>query len=215
MYINAEYLKIGEVFQVSDTKLKLDNIEQIHQGEFMCYYELNYKDDEGKTKTYEMVSKQGSRHDNSPSLTKETLGNNNRAVILLVFNKDHSKMLLLREFRLGVNRWVYNEVAGLIDEGETVEQATARELKEETGLDLIKIIDELKPTFTCAPVTDDITTMIICEADGEIKNSDNEVEQIESNWYTKNEMKEVLDSDDTIMAGRAQAYAYMWVKGNI
>ena len=40
-------------------------------------------------------------------------------------------VLLQKEFRMATNNWVYNFPAGLIDEGETPEEAAIRELKEE------------------------------------------------------------------------------------
>ena len=45
---------------------------------------------------------------------------------------------------MSVGDYVYNFPAGLIDEGETPEVAAKRELKEETGLDLIVIEDKLQ-----------------------------------------------------------------------
>lgn len=191
------------------------DIRLIHQGEYLSYYEIDYKLSTGEIKTYEMVSKTGSKYNNTKELTLETIGNKCRAIVLLVLNRDHTSMLLTREFRLGVNQWVYNDVAGLIDEDETAEQAAARELKEETGLNLVSIIDKLELTFTCAPVTDDLTQLFICEADGEIINSTNPIEQIESRWVSKEEMRYILESSEITFAGRMQAFAYMWVKGGL
>lgn len=188
-------------------------IEKIHAGEYLSYYNIAYKLSNGSIKNYEMVSKKGTKR-NSEELTLENIGIETNAVILLIFNSDHSKMLLSKEFRLGVNAWVINEVAGLIDEGETIEQASTRELREETGLILTKILDILPSTFTCAPVTDDLTSLVICEAEGEIKESDNPAELVEAHWYSKDEMKELLKNSKYTFAGRAQAFAYMWANGD-
>lgn len=193
--------------------MRANSVKLIHKGEFLSYYEIQYIDESGVTKTYEMVSKTGNRHSNTEDLTLDTIGKNIQAVILLTFNQDHSKMLISKEFRLGVNQYVYNEVAGLIDPGETPDEAAARELYEETGLKLTRIIKTLKPTFTCAPVTDDLTYLIICEAEGEITGSDNIMEEIHSKWYTKDEVKQLLESDAVKFAGRMQAFAYMWAYG--
>lgn len=53
-------------------------------------------------------------------------------VSIVAFHED--KMLLLREFRMGVNRFVYNLCAGMLNEGESIEECIQRELYEETGL---------------------------------------------------------------------------------
>ena len=193
--------------------MKATNIRLIHRGQFLCYYEIEYTDKNGNHKTYEMVSKSGSLHLNREVLTLDTIGKETKAVVILVFNKDHNKILLSKEFRMGVNQYVYSCPAGLIDPGETVEEAAIRELREETGLEVIRIIDKLKPTFTCAPVTDELTNLIIVEADGEITGSDSIYEEIHSNWYTKDEAINMLNNGEAVFAGRMQAIVYMWAKG--
>lgn len=187
----------------------LRNLRKKLSGKYLSYYELTYRLADGSTKVYEMVSKKGTTL-NPEELAIENIGQGIAAVVLLVLSEDHSKMLLSKEFRLGVNGWVVNEVAGLVDDGETVEQAAARELYEETGLTLTKIVKILPPSFTCAPVIDDKTVLVICEAAGEITGSNSSVEIINSKWYTKKKMKKLLENETVTFAGRTQAFAYMW-----
>ena len=58
------------------------------------------------------------------------------------------KLLLNKEYRMAVGDYVYNFPAGLIDAGETAEVAAARELKEETGLQLVSIKDTLFDSYS-------------------------------------------------------------------
>lgn len=192
--------------------MEAKEVRLIHKGEYLSYYEIDYVDNSSK-KTYEMVSKTGNNFSNTEPLSIDTIGKNSVAIILVILNKTHDKMLLSCEFRMGVNRYVYNDIAGLIDDGETEEEAAARELWEETGLKLVKIIDKLNPTFTCAPVTDDVTTLFIVEAEGELRDSISKFEEIKSKWCTKEEVIELLNDKDIIFAGRMQAFAYMWAHG--
>lgn len=184
--------------------IKATEIRQIHRGRYLSYYEIDYINLDGRIKTYEMVSK-------NHNLTLDTIGRSLQAIVLLVFNEDHSKMLLSKEFRMGVNQFVINTPAGLIDAGETPEIAAARELREETGLNLTKIIEVMGPSFSCAPVTDDMSKLIICEANGEIALSDSPDEEVYAKWYSKNEVRDLLNSGEYAIAARTQAFCWSWV----
>lgn len=58
------------------------------------------------------------------------------AVAFTIFNNTMDKVLLVKQYRPGHDGDVYEIVAGLIDEGETPEEAAFRELREEAGLDI-------------------------------------------------------------------------------
>ena len=193
--------------------MKLENIKLIHKGRFLNYYKLYYRMSDGSIKVYEMVSKVGSDNDKSDIMTVDTLGRKSKAVVVQIFNPDHTKMLLSKEYRLGVNRYIYNNVAGFVEPGETYEQAAIREVKEETGLDVINIIDVLAPSYTSAPVCDDLVPVVICEADGKIENCLDEIELTEPEWVTKDELKQLLKENSIEFSGRLQAFGYMWCYG--
>ncbi len=55
-------------------------------------------------------------------------------VIYPVLKYDPSKIVLVRQYRYPLNTYIYELPAGLIDQGESEEEAAVRELCEETGL---------------------------------------------------------------------------------
>lgn len=193
--------------------MKPISVEKAYTGEWLSVYKITYRDNHGNTKVYEMVSKRGTLR-NPGTLDIYSIGNKSIAVVMAVFNSDMSKILLCKEFRMGVNQYIYNFPAGLKEPGESSEDAASRELKEETGLDTVEIVKTLEPTFTCAPVTDDVTDFVILKASGDIRDSDNVNEEIHSHWYTKSEVIKLLSSGGIKFAGRTQAFCYMWAMCN-
>ena len=176
-------------------------------------YEIEYKDDVGNTKTYEMVSKVGSKR-NPKMLTLDDIGSKSIAVVMAVFNNDMTKILLSKEFRLGVNQYVQSFPAGLREDGESIYDAAKRELYEETGLELVEVERHLFSTFTCAPVTDDVTDFIVVRAEGNLRDSDNIIEEIHSEWLSKQDVLNLILSGTVKFAGRAQAFCYLWAASN-
>ena len=97
-----------------------------------------------------------------------------------------------------------------MEEGETPEQTAARELKEETGLDIIKIRDILKPSFSCTGITDEKSYFVLCDIDGTIEGSTFPDEEITAGLYTREEVKKLLGNET--FSARTQAVCYLWTK---
>ena len=184
--------------------MKLKEVKKIHEGKFLSYYIADYINDEGHIKSYEFISR-------DKNVTKENFGKNKPAGVGLVpFNLDKSKVLLQAEFRLATNRFVYNFPAGLIDEGETALEAAKRELKEETGVELITPVAVLSPSYASQGTSDELMQIVICLCDGEIKDSCFVDEEIHAKWYTKDEIRQLL-ADGAYMSVRTQMFLWSWV----
>ncbi len=184
--------------------MEIEKIELIHQGKYISYYEASYKLDSGHIKKYELVSR-------NHSLTTKTLGRGRiEGVGLVPFSENHEKIILQKEYRLSCNDWVYTFPAGIIDLGEEVSVAAKRELKEETGVDLIKVIDILPACFTCQGFSDELMEIVICEAKGDVRNSLDEAEVIEANWYSKEDVRKLFDLK-VKMSVRTQMFLWCWL----
>ena len=184
--------------------MKLVELRKIHEGKYLSYYVADYQTKSGHIKSYEFISR-----DNN--LTIDTFGKNKPAGVGMVcYSLDKKKVLLQQEFRLATNKVVYNFPAGLIDEGESALEAAKRELKEETGVDLITPIAVLSPSYASQGTSDELMQIVICLCDGEIKESIYEVEEIKAKWYTKEEIKTLLD-EGAYMSVRTQMFLWQWV----
>ncbi len=90
-------------------------------------------------------------------------------VIIATINSSSGKRLVVtKEFRIPIWDYEYGFPAGLIDDGEDITETVRRELKEETGLDLVKINHISMPVYSSAGLTDESCLMVMVEAGGEV-----------------------------------------------
>lgn len=181
--------------------MKYIKFEKVKDGKYLKNYEITYLNKVGKEKRYEIVSRRELTDIND-------VGAAPSGVSIVATMGD--KLLLLHEFRMGVNRFVYNLCAGMIEEGETIEECIKREFYEETGLQLKAIKKILPPSFAAVAISDTTTYIAFVEAEGEIDDHSSDNEQIEARFYTKEEVEKLLETE--IFSSRAQMAAYFFTK---
>ena len=180
-------------------------LEKKEQGSYITRYDLSYETADGQLKKYEIISR------NPDIKTFEELhGERPDAVVLIMHSVDGEKILLNSEFRMAAGMWVINFPAGLIDPGEDYKMAAERELREETGLQLVEIEDVIAESYSAVGFSNEKNICVVGRCRGEITGSDSSLEEIEAGWYTSDEVRELLKTEK--FAARTQAYCYMWVK---
>lgn len=184
-------------------KLKLIDMKKVKDGKYLKNYTLTYLNKNGKEKVYEMVS-----HSNLK--TFEDIGAKTNGVVVVAYQED--KMLLLREFRMGVNRYVINLVAGFVEQCETLEECARREIYEETGLQVTRVINSLPPSYAAVTISDTKTSTIFVETAGKIADYTSENEDIAPKFYTREEVKELLRTEE--FSAKAQIVSYFFAYGN-
>lgn len=173
--------------------------EKVRDGKYLKNYELTYRNKAGKEKKYEIVSRR--------ELTGiEDVGGAPSGVSIVATCGE--KMLLLHEFRMGVNRTIYNLCAGMLEDGETIEECIMRELYEETGLKVSEIRKILPPSYTAVAISDTTTYIAFVEATGEFNDNSSDNEQIEAAFYDREEVKKLLETEP--FSSRAQMAAYFF-----
>lgn len=185
--------------------MRFQGIEKKDSGKYITRYDINYKTEDGQDKVYEIISR-------NPDIKSqdELSGNAPDAVVLIMTSEDGQRILLNKEFRMAAGRFVYNFPAGLIDPGETPEEAAARELREETGLNLTRVDDIIGLSYSAVGFSNEMNVCVVGSCEGEIAMSDSSFEEIEAEWYTKEDIRRLLQSER--FAARTQAYCYMWSK---
>ena len=165
--------------------MKLLRLQKVKDGKYLKNYELTYLNKKGKEKVYEIVS----RNDIPDT---ESIGKRVSGVSIVAYCGD--RMLLLREFRMGVNHDVYNLCAGMIEEGESMQ--------------VKRILQILKPSFAAVAFSDVKTQIAFVEVEGAFEDHTSENEMIEAKFYTKEEVRELLETEE--FSSRAQIAAYFF-----
>ncbi|MCH5255916.1 MAG: NUDIX hydrolase [Lachnospiraceae bacterium] len=180
--------------------MKLIGLKKVRDGKYLKNYELTYLNKKGNEKVYEIVS----RHEIED---EKALGNVVSGVSIVAYYED--KLMLLKEFRMGVNNYIYNLCAGMIEEGESIEECIERELYEETGLKVKRIIQILRPSYSAVAISDIKTQIAFVEVEGGFEDHSSENEMIEAKFYNKEEVKELLETEE--FSSRAQMAAYFFI----
>ncbi len=183
--------------------MKFNGIRKIHEGKFITRYDVEYITSEGNPKTYEIISR------NRSIRTLEELQNRKAdSVVMILTDETGERILVSREYRMAMAQWIYNFPAGLIDPGETPEESAKRELREETGLDLVRMTDLLDNSYSAIGFSNERNICVFGIAAGEFKKSTSDAEEILPGWYTKEEIRKLLRTE--AFAARTQAYCYAW-----
>lgn len=183
--------------------IKLLEFKKVKDGKYLKNYEITYLNKAGKEKKYEIVSRRELADAND-------LGGKPSGVSIVATCGD--KLLLLHEFRMGVNKTVYNLCAGMLEPGESVEECISRELYEETGLTVKKINKILPPSFAAVAISDTTTYIAFVEIaeNTNFSNHSSDNEQIDAGFYTRDQVKKLLETEP--FSSRAQLAAYFFAE---
>lgn len=134
------------------TGIKILGLAQLTDHHHLKLVQARYQDMNGREKSWIYA----------------TRGNEKKpdAVVVAALHNEMQKLVLIREFRVPIQDYQYGFPAGLIDPGESPEQAGARELMEETGLRMTTVLGQSPPVFSSTGLTDESVCMLYAECEG-------------------------------------------------
>lgn len=140
----------------------------------MNLFSIQYMDRTKNIKNWVFAS----RSQDPDPLNQEKVGAD--AVVVVPFHRQEEKLVIIKEFRVALGGFQYGFPAGLVDPGENIVQAGERELLEETGLAVTRILKQSPPIYSSSGMTDETISLLFVECDGSPSNEFNEMsEEIE------------------------------------
>ena len=186
----------------------LESIETVSTG-WINKYHLHYTLPDGRPYTYEGVSRKGpERYEAALGALGSTGAPDPDAVCIVPLLPDGS-VLLEREFRYPLNSWCVSLPAGLIDAGESLEEAVARELSEETGYrlhdDIAPAVRPLpQPGFSSTGLTEENVQVVFAQVEAAGKARPDSAELIEPFTVARANLRAFLDANQLPIGTRCQ-----------
>ena len=184
---------------------RIKEISTLVETKFISLYNIKYLNKKNKEKSWTVASRK--KKDVLEGIYLEDKKDKVDAVIICAYHKDNKKLVIIKEFRVPINKYIYELPAGLVDsDDENFEKAVIRELKEETGLDVVEIKKDLSSNqvYLSPGMTDESAAFVYCICEGEIsKNYLEDDEDIEAILVSQQEAKEIIKNNNTPMDIRA------------
>lgn len=131
-------------------------------------YRTHYEDRNGDPKAWVFASRQ------DPPRLISGQWDTPDAVVIVPYHVSHRKLVIIEEFRVVLGGYQYGFPAGLMDAGEQVVETCGRELFEETGLSVRRVLRQSPPVYSSSGLTDESVSMVFVECDGTPSNAANE-----------------------------------------
>ncbi len=182
---------------MKNTKIK--DIKTLVKTKFVSLYDVEYKNKNNDDKHWTVASRKSEEHLRDVYLNNKE--DNIDAVVICALHKSEKKLVLIKQFRVPINNYIYELPAGLVDNNEDIKDAVKRELKEETGLDIISINKESsKDKLYLSPgMTDESVAFVYCLCDGKLsKDYLEDDEDIEAILVSQEEARNILNSNKII-----------------
>ena len=173
--------------------------ELVHSGNHVHVHSVKYRTPNGETGEWEMVSRK----------TNPKIGSAKVDAITIAPMFQDGDICLIQEYRPALGGFELGFPAGMIDDGESLEEAARRELREETGLDVIEIAFIGPPLASSSGITDELTRPVLVTCAGELSSSSHLwYEDIVPQRVSRDELRELLRDPTIVWGARAWGILY-------
>ena len=167
--------------------MEIKKSHKLTRQKWLNLFDIEYNDKNGRAKSWQLASRQSEPKCMTADFSMPD------AVVIVPFHTGQKKIVITREYRIPLGDYEYGFPAGLVDEGESIEAATRRELKEETGLDVTHFIKISQPVYSSAGMTDESVARVYVECAGRLSMEQNtDSEEIEVMLVSQQQTQELI-----------------------
>lgn len=177
----------------NEAPLIVETVRAIDKLSYLNSFVIDYRTKSGKQRQWELVSRQSRER-----LEREIFEAESYTDGAMMFATDENKerVVVLREFRVSAGQYVYMFPAGLVEQGESIESASIREFKEETGMDFTPHFVE-KERYVSVGIVNERVNIVYGAFHGEPSNRHQEDnEHAEILIIDRNQAKEILENEE-------------------
>ena len=174
--------------------MKLSDCISLFKDSHLSLYRLRYINREGEQGAWTLAS----REKTGPKCMTGRLGSAD-AVVIVPYHRERRQLAIIREFRVAVGGFQYGFPAGLIDPGESVEQAVERELAEETGLTVVQHLRHSPVVFTSSGISDESVVMAYVACTGSPSDAGNSSSEVIETHFVDRSDADRLCGDHSIL----------------
>ncbi len=169
--------------------MKIQKVDKITDLKYLNMFKIAYLDKTGQEKSWELATRS-----KEPKCASGQFSDPD-AVVIVPFHQDEEKLVVIKEFRVSLGGYQYGFPAGLVDDGETVMDASTRELFEETGLNLTSFIRISPAVYSSSGMTDESVCMVYAKCNGEPSSAGNTTsEDIETFFVSPSEALQLCEN---------------------
>jgi 8-oxo-dGTP pyrophosphatase MutT (NUDIX family) len=162
--------------------MNIKTIKERYSTKWLEFKTAVFENNQGKEMEWDFVSRKGGR----------------KVVTMVCFDQATQKYLVIRQYRVPIQKYVLEFPAGLVDSGEDYATAALRELKEETGYrgEVVSVSAEVVKS---PGLSDESTTVVLVKVDSRVKQESEpeETEDITPMWVSQSEFDELVQKSQS------------------
>jgi ADP-ribose pyrophosphatase len=143
-------------------RILAESLKKLTNLRWLNLFEVEFEHASGTRGKWQFVSRKA-----NPVLSPAPLEPDAVFIVPILKTSQGRRLVAIKEFRVPLGDYEYSFPAGLQEPGETIESTVRRELAEETGLELTRILASGPPVVSSAGMSDEsaVVTFVECTGD--------------------------------------------------